>query len=101
MGFHVSHGTQELHQRHCLFVYGALTRYGRPSQTVRLKQCLVTLPNLCHGSYEALQHQSKNASRLTINWFRLIPVRSPLLRESRLMSFPGGTEMYQFPPFAP
>jgi hypothetical protein len=29
--------------------------------------------------------------------FRLIPVRSPLLRESRLLSFPPGTEMFQFP----
>src|SRR3989344_994474 len=47
-----------------------------------------------------LQHHTKNASRLTIIWFRLFPVRSPLLRESRLMSCPGGTEMYQFPPFA-
>ena len=47
-----------------------------------------------------LQHHTKNASRLTIMWFRLIPFRSPLLRESQLMSFPRGTEMYQFPPFA-
>src|SRR5262249_14961352 len=29
--------------------------------------------------------------------FRLIPVRSPLLRESRLISVPPGTEMFQFP----
>ena len=32
--------------------------------------------------------------------FRLVPVRSPLLRESRLLSFPPGTEMFQFPGFA-
>ncbi len=36
---------------------------------------------------------------------RLIPtglfrVRSPLLAESRLISFPPGTEMFQFPGFA-
>ena len=30
----------------------------------------------------------------------LVRVRSPLLAESRLMSFPRGTEMFQFPPFA-
>src|SRR6478736_3161794 len=30
-------------------------------------------------------------------WFGLVPVRSPLLRESRLISFPPGTEMFQFP----
>lgn len=31
---------------------------------------------------------------------RLIRVRSPLLTESRLISFPPGTEMFQFPGFA-
>ena len=30
----------------------------------------------------------------------LVRVRSPLLPESRLMSFPLGTEMFQFPRFA-
>jgi len=29
--------------------------------------------------------------------FRLFPVRSPLLRESLLFSFPTGTEMFHFP----
>jgi hypothetical protein len=29
--------------------------------------------------------------------FRLFPVRSPLLRESLLLSLPPGTEMFQFP----
>ena len=33
-------------------------------------------------------------------WFRLFRVRSPLLTESRFLSFPGGNEMFQFPPFA-
>jgi hypothetical protein len=32
--------------------------------------------------------------------FRLGPVRSPLLRASRLISLPPGTEMFQFPGFA-
>ena len=31
---------------------------------------------------------------------RLVPFRSPLLWESRLISFPPGTEMFQFPGFA-
>ena len=30
----------------------------------------------------------------------LFPFRSPLLRKSRLISFPSGTEMFQFPEFA-
>ena len=33
-------------------------------------------------------------------WFRLLPFRSPLLRESLLFSFPMGTYMFQFPTFA-
>ena len=31
----------------------------------------------------------------------LFRVRSPLLTESRLISFPSGTEMFHFPEFAP
>ncbi len=53
--------------------YGAITRYGRSFQDRSA---------LCHDSTG------------------LVPVRSPLLRESRLMSFPPGTEMFQFPGFA-
>ena len=34
------------------------------------------------------------------DWFRLCPVRSPLLRASHLISLPRGTEMFQFPRFA-
>src|SRR5919112_1976412 len=55
------------------FAYGAVTRSGRPSQAVRLG----------HGRAAGL-----------------LPVRSPLLGESRLMSSPPGTEMFQFPGFA-
>ena len=32
----------------------------------------------------------------TSQWFRLFPFRSPLLRESLLLSFPLATEMFQF-----
>ena len=38
---------------------------------------------------------------LTHERFRLFPVRSPLLGESLLFSFPEGTEMVHFPSFAP
>jgi hypothetical protein len=38
---------------------------------------------------------------ITPHRFRLIPVRSPLLRESRLLSFPRPTEMFQFGQFPP
>ena len=33
-------------------------------------------------------------------WFGLLRVRSPLLAESLLFSFPAGNEMFQFPAFA-
>jgi hypothetical protein len=39
-------------------------------------------------------------ARLTLHRFRLIPVRSPLLGESRLLFFPAGTEMFHFPAFS-
>jgi hypothetical protein len=55
------------------YPYGAITRYGHPFQE-------------CSGSYD----------RVT----GLVRVRSPLLAESLLMSFPPGTEMFQFPGFA-
>src|ERR687896_2171149 len=34
---------------------------------------------------------------MTSQWFGLFPFRSPLLRESRFLSFPPGTKMFQFP----
>ena len=57
------------------FVYGAITRYGRTFQTVPLE-----LDRL-----------------IPTGLFRF---RSPLLTESRLISVPPGTEMFQFPGFA-
>jgi hypothetical protein len=47
-----------------------------------------------------LQPPSSNACRLALEGFGLVPVRSPLLGESRLISVPAGTEMVQFPAFA-
>lgn len=55
------------------FIYRAITFFGRSFQSLLL-----------------------NISEL----YGLFPVRSPLLRESRLISFPPGTEMFQFPGFA-
>ncbi len=55
------------------FVYGNITLYVRTSQSV------------------PLEHTQLNG---------LLPVRSPLLRESQLISFPKGTEMFHFPSFA-
>ena len=55
------------------FPYGAVTRSGPPFQTVQVPKTKAT---------------------------GLVRVRSPLLAESRLMSFPPATEMFQFAGFA-
>ena len=55
------------------FPYGAVTRSGPPFQTVPVGQTAAT---------------------------GLVRFRSPLLTESRLMSFPPATEMFQFAGFA-
>ena len=47
------------------------------------------------SSMPALQPRLDESNR-----FRLFPLRSPLLRESRLISFPSGTEMFHFPELA-
>ena len=36
-------------------------------------------------------------AELALHGFGLFPLRSPLLRESQLFSFPPGTKMFQFP----
>src|SRR4051794_31654626 len=55
------------------FPYGAVTRYGPPFQTLPVPKSQAT---------------------------GLVRFRSPLLTESRLMSFPPATEMFQFAGFA-
>ena len=50
----------------------------------------------CHPLRRAVPDASGSRRQAT----GLVRVRSPLLTESRLMSFPPGTEMFQFPGFA-
>ena len=52
-----------------------------------------------HPLWPAFPDRSANARRLTPTG--LFPFRSPLLRESRLISIPLVTEMFQFTRFAP
>ena len=69
------------------FRYRTVTLYGEPFQTLLLP---------IHESHiEVLQPHM-----LESTWFGLFPVRSPLLRESRLISSPAGTEMFHFPALA-
>ena len=62
----------QFHRR--LFSYGAITHYGRTFHSVLISRLLKST--------------------------RLFRFRSPLLSESRLMSFPRATEMFQFTRFA-
>jgi hypothetical protein len=82
------------------FAYGALTRCGVPFQNTSARQQLC---NSARGLVppHTTSHDPDAATPpgLALRRFRLIPFRSPLLRESRLLSSPRGTEMFQFPRF--
>jgi hypothetical protein len=69
----------------------------RGSTRLRLKPDLVTVAGPATARTRALRPPACNAWPLAHAGFRLIPFRSPLLGESRLISFPLGTEMCQFP----
>ena len=89
-GFLVSRATQvPVSSSNQDFAYGAVTRCGPPFQTVRLSSstALSTGPTTPDGALPRLR-------------FGLLRVRSPLLAESLLFSFPPGTEMFQFPGLA-
>ena len=72
------------------FAYGAITLYGRPFQDVPLP---------ARTASPAAPTTPGAASKPPR--FGLLRVRSPLLAESLLFSFPPGTEMFQFPGLAP
>ena len=67
------------------FAYGTFTLFGPPFQarSATLSMCRLLGPTTPAG--------------FDPHRFGLFPVRSPLLGESRLISFPQGTEMFQFP----
>jgi hypothetical protein len=82
------------------FAYGALTRCGATFQNAstrhQIGNSVKGLVPLRSGpttpSWQ--RHQALPPAR-----FGLFPFRSPLLRESLLLSSPRGTEMFQFPRF--
>ena len=53
-----------------------------------------------HRPTKAYNSASTTHTGLTSMRFGLFPFRSPLLGESRLISFPAGTEMFHFPAWA-
>src|SRR3954466_4574625 len=79
------------------FVYGTIALCGARFHALRLSHGLVTPAGPCTARTGALQPLVRNACTLTRTKFGLIPFRSPLLGESRLIYFPRGTEMFQFP----
>jgi hypothetical protein len=86
--FHVLGLTQVPDKPRSSVAYGAFTRCGQSFQIVPLEYWRFVCP--------VLQPPPDESER-----FRLFRVRSPLLTESRFLSFPRGNEMFQFPPFAP
>ena len=82
------------------FAYRALTFYGSTFQNTSTRQQICDsveglVPLLSAPTTPNWQrHQALPPAR-----FGLIPFRSPLLRESLLLSSPRGTEMFQFPRF--
>ena len=58
---------------------------------------------MCPFKYRAITYYGWDFHLIPLKHTRLnglLPVRSPLLRESQLISFPKGTEMFHFPSFA-
>ena len=80
------------------FVYGALTPCGAAFQTAS------TISRICNSLPAPVNQLARPTTpiwqrhrAITPHRFRLFPFRSPLLRESLLLSSPRGTEMFQFP----
>ena len=82
--------------------YGTIALFGARFHELRLS---ARLGNSCQAGdgLDQLPYNpgTRNASPLTRARFGLIPFRSPLLRESRLIYFPRGTEMFHFPRLPP
>ena len=87
-------------RRSLVFVYGVVTLCDAAFQTAstsnQLGNSSEVLPNFQAGPTTPPQHRRQ---AVPLWRFRLIPFRSPLLGESRLLFFPRGTEMFQFPRF--
>ena len=84
------------------FTYGALTVCGAPFQNASARH---RIGNSVEGLAPLLSGPTtpnwQRRQAVTPTRFGLIPFRSPLLRESLLLSSPRGTEMFQFPRFPP
>ena len=83
------------------FAYRAITFCGTTFQKSSARQVVCNSPTAMRSSEVRSRNPGGTTrARLSTNRFRLFPVRSPLLRKSRLFSVPEVTEMFQFTPFA-
>jgi hypothetical protein len=74
------------------FAYGAVTLFGRPFQSPSAIPCIFNFVEAtATNSNKVPQPRHTTLAGFTHVRFRLFPVRSPLLWESRLLSFPRGT----------
>ena len=81
-GFHVSHATRDKQKFILIFWLLDFHHLWCRFQLLRLNSRWI---------FKLFSHDPKLKT-----WFRLFPFRSPLLRESRLLSFPSATKMFQF-----
>jgi hypothetical protein len=83
-------------------MYGAITRCGAPFQNASINDQLGnSLKELPFNQMAPTTPSQHRRQAVPLRRFRLVPFRSPLLRESLLLSSPRGTEMFQFPRFPP
>ena len=84
-------------QRPHPFVYVAITRSGRPSQAASTRTRFFDSARTCQSPIcSPTTPARQRLTPITSRKFRLFPFRSPLLGESRLISFPLATEMFHF-----
>ena len=80
------------------FVYGAITLCGDAFQTsFPISEIGNSLTDPMHRQMGPTTPAWQRHRAIAPHRFRLFPFRSPLLRESHLLSIPQGTEMFQFP----
>ena len=83
------------------FAYAAIMLYGGTFLNTSATDWLCNFPGrLPPSQSESHDPLKATPAGLTLSGFRLLRVRSPLLAESLLLSFPPGTEMVHFPGFA-
>jgi hypothetical protein len=97
-GFHVSHATREKQTLVDVFWLRDFHRLWCRIQLLRLNEYQTRGLTAFRGTPQ--KADCFPTTPIEINWFRLIPFRSPLLRESRLLSFPLATKMFQFTKFS-